>query len=549
MPALPLPRILRAALLFAAVGTLAYHAVMELSTVGLEEPIGYPEIVYKRLAEVWPHQYQQGHFVDAQDNYGPGYTTFCRPFLALVSDPYAAARVANFAALALASAILLLLLRNRRFSWTRCLAITAIFFALNAGSSSLQARPDFLGTLCIVVMLALGTPQARRRLPLVAWALLSGLCGAAAFLTKPYCALAWGAAVSFALLDSLGGPSWRRELAAVSLSTAVFCAALAGFAAANPYFILETVRFHYSQADPSLATLGLQLRDYGVLACGLVAATALGMGRMGATRGCWPEDRDRRYWNWALFLGVFVILGALGWHRGAYLTYFHHLVLPALAVCAAYACDVLPFAWECLLLCANCAVLVALAPPLPQADAGWQALARDVRSQPGPVVLDYMLEPLSRGRPDARVAGNGIIRFALDLPAHAGGDVNIARQAQAEVDAYVEAERLQARNREAPRALYVDCYLFKAHEDDPRVSKGGFLAVPRNEHPLAFTCYGLENYAAVQVFVIHPFYGSQNCARQDAGKWISSIIKFERLPVKASARLPITLVDPRNGVP
>ena len=43
--------------------------------------------VNRGIAEVWQHQYQLGHFVDTQDNYGSGFSTFCRLFLAMGLGP------------------------------------------------------------------------------------------------------------------------------------------------------------------------------------------------------------------------------------------------------------------------------------------------------------------------------------------------------------------------------------------------------------------------------------------------------------------------------
>jgi hypothetical protein len=119
--------------------------------------------VNRGIAEVWQHQYQLGHFVDTQDNYGSGFSTFCRLFLAMGLGPYVAARVANMAALVGATALLAGILRSSRVSWILVSAITLIFFALNAGSSSIQARPDFLATLLIMAVLALGRPAFLRR--------------------------------------------------------------------------------------------------------------------------------------------------------------------------------------------------------------------------------------------------------------------------------------------------------------------------------------------------------------------------------------------------
>ena len=96
-------RLLAVALWLGSLTVLGYHLLVEVTTIGLPEPMGLWETTYASLARVFPHEYQPGNFVLGHDNYGPGYPAFCRPFLALIADPYAAHRVANLVALALAA--------------------------------------------------------------------------------------------------------------------------------------------------------------------------------------------------------------------------------------------------------------------------------------------------------------------------------------------------------------------------------------------------------------------------------------------------------------
>ncbi len=541
-----LGRLITYALLTAAVAVLAYHLALECATLGLPEPMGYPEVVYRGIARVWPHQYQLGHFVDAQDNYGPGYSTFCRPFLALGMDPYVAARAANLAALSGASLILLGVLRSYRISGALSLAVTALFFALNAGSSSLQARPDFLESLLILALLAAGRPSFLECRGTLSAALLIGLLGLGAFLTKPYGLLAWGTAAAYPFVSGGVVRFSRRSLAIAAISSGVIVLGIAAYASANPYFLTETVVFHFVHRDPGSGAFLLQLRDFSGLACGLVATAAAGLvlGRRKPGAPGWISDPERGYWVFALALGAAALGLGLGWHRGAYLTYYYHLLLPPLAVVAAFACESIEPSVAAIALTANCALLVALAPALPKPDPEWERLAHDLALQKGPVVVDFMLEPLAAGRLDARVAGNGINRFALDLPDRVGG----LRSAREEVVAYVQSEREVIRKGPPPEAIYMDCYLFAKRPGDPRVADGGYLAVPRNEHPLLLNGYDMDHYVPVGLFVLHPFYGSQNSPRQQAGTWIMTVVKFVRLgrghDPSPAERLPFALVAP-----
>src|SRR5208283_5388169 len=296
----------------------------------------------------------------------------------------------------------------------------------------------------------------------------------------------------------------------------------------------------------------LQARDFCILGFGLVAAVAASLfGAFGSPGGiAGPAGSERRYWAWALALGVCAMALGLGWHRGAYLTYYYHLILPTLSVVAAFALEALPLPFSGIALIANCALLMALAPAFPSPDPDWDALAADLASQRGPVAVDYMLEPLVHGRSDARVAGNGINRFAIDLPNLIGGDSAVVRAAHQEVEDFLGGERALILSGPDPRAIYMDCYLFPGRPGDPRVPANGYVAVPRNDHPLLLNGYDMSRYVPVRLFVIHPFYGSQNSPRQDAGKWILTIVKFARsddgLANESARPLPIVLVPPAN---
>lgn len=547
-----LNKLIKVAVAVGAAVLFLYHFALESATLRLVEPMGYPEVVYKGIAHVWPHQYQAGNFVATQDNYGPGFSTFCRPFLAIGLDPYVAARAANMAALVGATALLLWILRSYRLSWVAVAAVASVYFALNAGSSSIQARPDFLATLLIMAVLAVGRPLFLCRLNTLVGGVLLGVLGLCAFLTKPYCLLAWGAVVTLPFVPRQGERSLGRAMGIAGISAAVIGTGVAAFAWANPYFLVETVMFHFVHRDPSFGVFLAQTRDFAMLGCGLVAAVAVSLasGLGGPKANAWPSDSDRRFWVWTLILGSAAIGFGLGWHRGAYLTYYYHLVLPPLAVVAAFATEVIPLAFWGLALVANCALLMVLAPRFPSRDSDWDALERDVGSQKGPVVLDYILEPLAKGRSDARVAGNGINRFAIDLPGLIGGDSGVIREARQEVKDYIEREQDVIRNGSAPEAIYMDCILFQGRPGDPRVSPQGYIAVPRNDHPLPLNGYKMSRYAPTRLFVIHPFYGSTNSPRQDAGKWILTIVKFSRVDggriPDDGRRLPFVLVPPVN---
>ena len=91
----------------------------------------------------------------------------------------------------------------------------------------------------------------------------------------------------------------------------------------------------------------------------------------------------------------------------------------------------------------------------------------------------------------------------------------------------------------------MDCYLFPGRPGDPRVKQGEYVLTPRNEHPLLLDGYDMARYVPVKLYVIHPYYGSQNSPRQQAGKWVSTVVKFVR-DAPSTRRLPFVLVPSEN---
>jgi hypothetical protein len=512
-----LTRLLPLGLWLGALMVLGYHLAVEVTSIGLPEPMGFWETAYASIARVFPHEYQPGNFVLGHDNYGPGYPAFCRPFLALIADPYVAHRVANLVALVLACAVLTRLLRQNRASRAVTAGIVAIFYALNAGSYSIQARPDFLVLLLMTAVWAVGQGAIRGRFRPGWSGVLLGLFSLAAYLTKPYSLFAWGAVlVAVALCFS-----WRHALVAGVISAAIIAAGIAAYAHANPYYLLETFHAHVAHTSPDFPWLLHQSGDFLLLTGGLILAAVAGVAfpprpRPAGDGAPVVPDASARYWRVNTALAVVVLWGALGWHTGAYLTYFLHLLLVPL--CLAAATSERPV--TSLFLLANLAVLMVLAPPMPRTDPGWAPLAEDVRHQIGPVVVDSLMEPLARGRRDVRVADTGLEAYALDeaglIDPHLAGMTRVRGEARD-----FQAEQAALLSRSPPDAIYLD---FVA-TPNPRGKPGDLVYSPRNELPWYSAEY-LGQFVPIRSFHLHPYYYSTNGRRQDAANWETLIIKF-----------------------
>ena len=86
------------------------------------------------------------------------------PFLLVFSDVYVAHRVANLVCIVAACGFLAGLLRFNRCRGPVTASVVGIVFAMNAGSYSIQSRPDFLVLLEVIVLLGAGQLAAMGRL-------------------------------------------------------------------------------------------------------------------------------------------------------------------------------------------------------------------------------------------------------------------------------------------------------------------------------------------------------------------------------------------------
>jgi hypothetical protein len=524
-PSLP-HRLLPALLWLGVIAAGGYHLAIQGLGLRLPEPMGSWETVYAAVAQAWPDQYQWSHYTDGHDGYGPGYPAFVRPFLLLGLDVYVAHRLANLAALLAACAWLGRLLRGAGASLRVTAAVVTIFYALNAGSYSIQARPDFLVLLEITAILALGAAAARGRVTL-GWrfGLGLGLLVLAAVLTKAYAAFSWAAVLAYLAVFV----DWRRTLVTAAVSGAVLAAGIALFAWHNPLYELSVFRGQVVQADPSLKWLGVQLGHFSLLAAGLLAVVAVTLLRRrepAATADHISRGSPAHYWNWQALLAAIGLLAGPGWHTGAYLTYFLHLLLVPLAVVAGRSATMAgPGAlhWPEIALTANLAILLAVAPGLPRPDPGWTQLRQDILQEQGRVAVDYLLEPVARERAGTLLVSTGLTSYTLRAPFVMTGDAPTVVRARATARQFI-ADQTRALFGESPAdVLYLDCLFLPPPGGGP----GPLTIVPRNELPY-FSGAEMHRYAPTKTYHVYPYYFSTNAPRQRAGLEKCTVVRFVR---------------------
>jgi hypothetical protein len=522
-------KVVEIALWSAAALVVAYHAAVEIASISLGEPMGLWDTVYASIAREWPQQYQWGHFVLGHDNYGPGYPAFCRLFILAFPDVYVAHRVANLVCIVVACVLLAGLLRLNKCRGPVTASVVGIVFAMNAGSYSIQSRPDFLVLLEVIALLGAGQLAAMGRLSAWRFGLAAGVLALAAYLTKPYSAFPWAATLGYLWIFG------RARYAAVATlaSAVIMLLGVCLYAQANPLYFFETFRAHLAHNDPSFGWMVHQTADFVLLGCGLCAAAVAGclVWLRGVLRnrrnagGATLKTDCRGYWAWHCILAAGVLAVGLGWHTGAYLTYYFHLLLVPL--CLLSAVFMVPEGradtpvWAAGLLLANLLVLMVLAPPLPPTDAGWVALRSDVRQQPGLVLVDAVMEPFTRDRPDVVLADTGMAAYALhEASLFSPADPGVAR-IQGEGQAFAK-EWSGWIKEHRPEAIYLD---YKVQRNPS--GSGPDLIASRNGLPW-FSQAGMGDYHRSALFRIHPYYGATNERRQDAGSWETLIIKLVR---------------------
>jgi len=321
----------------------------------------------------------------------------------------------------------------------------------------------------------------------------------------------------------------RGALVAGATSGAIVLGGAAAFAARNPLYGLEVFRGQLVQASPSFPWFRTQAADFALLGCGLLAAIFVPFAARLWQRGPGaPADAGADFWRWQTLLATGGLLAGLGWHTGAYLTYFLHLLLVPLVMLAggsiARADSSLP-GWSDLALTANLVVLFALAPGWPREDAAWTELRQDILREPGRVAVDYLMEPIAREKGGVTVVSTGQSGYVVKEPFRMPGGSPAVVRARAAATEFLAAQSRGLFDEHPADTIYLDCTVDLAAGSG---SIGGrFAVVPRNELP-AFIGPAMNAYVATKVFHITPYYFATNAPRAAAGVARTTIVKFVR---------------------
>jgi hypothetical protein len=138
--------------------------------------------------------------------------------------------------------------------------------------------------------------------------------------------------------------------------------------------------------------------------------------------------------------------------------------------------------------------------------------------------VDFLLEPLSRERPETWVAGTGNNWIAGDQLNHVHASLDVVATAHAEADSYVARCVADIAHGKLPDCIYLDSYPVAT---DSTGDGKSVRWIPRNRSPL-IDAFDLTLYRQIGVFQIHPYYGSATMPRSDAGKLVAYIVKYAR---------------------
>lgn len=441
--------ILRLGLLLILLAVSSYYAVLHYRVLRIDHPITQDEPGYVELAAAG-NPYTHDGVLACGNVYGPGYTLWARPFVALFSNPYIALRWASSCALFAMLGLLAWVLRRQGVGGIETAAALAIVYILNVSSNSLSACTDLLGAALYFSALMV---SRRGTWP----ALLAGLAlTALAALTKPYFAFA-GVIVASHL--ALFGPP-RKALAYLGVSALLAAIAVGVLQVVAPFYFLSTFLYHSTVAVRSVDFLLAQSCEFALLAGGVLVLAVL----VRPVRRTWVLSFQRPVlspaidlWDWSTLLAAAVLLGSLGWHPGNYLVYYFHLLLAPLVIVALRRIPAWPRAGRWL-LGANLLVLGWLRPPLP-GDDNWSALAASVAAVRGPILADPLLEPFARSQPNVTLLMHGqsaSIRHALEQlgPAAPAADAGIQHDFLELAE--VQAARIRAREYAAIYLCYVN---------------------------------------------------------------------------------------------
>ena len=324
--------------------------------------------------------------------YGLGYNLLVSPFALLLGSTHQVHRMVSALFLMGCSLLIYRLCRTRKVSATIAASAAMLFYMLQCKTTSLAASPDLPGLFFMLLAVAV-TDVNRTRWVHLLLALVFGTFG---LLIKPYFLFA----LPLIALTVFINESKGKGLTFLGISIATVAAILFMQSVWMPYAFYCIYKMHWITATHEWAFLREQLKYFSLYHAGILlvpfALFIFGLTKTIRSENFptlkgWlpPQSRllDLRSPLLSRKLDIvvlgsisaaLVLLTKLGWHGGAFLIYFFHLLTPFLLVWVVSSAAKAGLQHHILMsgMAVNTIVLALLAPAFPSVDIGRQ-LAND----------------------------------------------------------------------------------------------------------------------------------------------------------------------------
>lgn len=254
--------------------------------------------------------------------YGPLYPLLVVPWAWLLGPTLLAHRLVNGIGIAIATLLMYRTLRGFDVTRPTALAGAAINLAGLLYWVGPTARPDGVGVAILIAAYATMAPN-----PASPWRFTLGLAlSLAGLATKIYYVLPIVAAVAW--IAARRGPV--KGLQAATVAACAMAVTVIGLAALYPAWAPVVLGANLSATTYDAGHLVKQSVDWALFSLPLIVAAVV----------AWrPWRRAMDLWTVALFVGIAAVVLALGGHRGAHMTYFFHVITPALTIVALRDAD------------------------------------------------------------------------------------------------------------------------------------------------------------------------------------------------------------------
>lgn len=463
-----------------------------------------------------PPMYYWDSLPEQTNLYGPLYPLAAAPLTYLLCDtPYLAHRLTNALLLILSCGIIGFLISAK--AGRPMGAVGAIlFYVATVASPSIAAGPDLLAVFFYIIAIG-AIHHFGFNWKSIFFCTVFAFCG---LLTKPYTILVIPGMLTYGYLFI----SPKRALLA---ATAIATACVLG------YFILSNVLPAYSHcvfgihghyATRHLETLLGQTWEFTYLHFAVLALFALSFpyrslfksNTLSLARFYGDQPLLVRPIGFDRFMTVAAgaaLLLFLGWHGGAYLIYFNHLLLPPLLLAGLSNSGLLtkrPYLSQAL-LGANALLILYLMPPMPKGET-YPDFITPLANETEPLLITPALEPLRRILPTARLTDNSQAEYLVNF------DLQNESPSHAKTSAWLEKESAKIEAKTYKYLLLSNMY------DHPHLFVQGKPMTPLT-----------SNYEVVGFFNIHVYHAPFR-ERNRFGKQPIPIFIFKRIEASTTPR-------------